>query len=239
MAQDPEEVEEITAFCQAVLLNTGLPDERKFEACILAGKRAEALGRPVVLDPVGVSASRFRRKWIKKLLEEMKVSIIRCNQEEACTLLQDLTGDEWLLQKGLPQKDRGGVESIVSLKETELRELACRLGKTCHCTVLISGRADVVSDGSRTEIITGGDERMRRITGSGCMLSALCALFCGYGWETFDAAQRASRLWKGCARRAGEKTDCAGKGIGSFHCCLLDAVEISCQRKTFSANEDF
>lgn len=231
MAQDPEEVKEITAFCQAALLNTGVPDKRKFEACILTGKTANALGRPVVLDPVGAGASRFRRSWIKKLLEQVNVSIIRCNQEEACNLLQDLAADEWLTQKGLLQIDKGGVESAVSLTETELRELVCRLGKACRCTVLISGKIDAVSDGICTEIITGGDERIRRVTGSGCMLSALCALFCGYGWEAAEAAEKASRIWKESAHRAGNKTDCARGGIGSFHGYLLDAVEALCTCK--------
>ena len=60
MAQDEQEVEEITAICQATLLNTGVPDERKIRSCILAGKCANRLGHPVVLDPVGAGASKFR-----------------------------------------------------------------------------------------------------------------------------------------------------------------------------------
>lgn len=58
MAQDEQEVEEITAICQATLLNTGVPDERKIRSCILAGKCANRLGHPVVLDPVGAGASK-------------------------------------------------------------------------------------------------------------------------------------------------------------------------------------
>ena len=54
MAQDEQEAAEITTFCQGTLLNTGVPDEAKIRACILAGKRANQLGHPVVLDPVGV-----------------------------------------------------------------------------------------------------------------------------------------------------------------------------------------
>ncbi len=67
MAQDEQEVEEITAICQATLLNTGVPDERKIRSCILAGKCANRLGHPVVLDPVGAGASKFRRKKIGQL----------------------------------------------------------------------------------------------------------------------------------------------------------------------------
>ena len=59
MAQDEQEAAEITTFCQGTLLNTGVPDEAKIRACILAGKRANQLGHPVVLDPVGVGGSSF------------------------------------------------------------------------------------------------------------------------------------------------------------------------------------
>lgn len=86
MGQDPEEAEEIARLCQAVLLNTGVPDERKFQACILAGKTANMLGHPVVLDPVGAGASIFREKGLRKLLQEVHPDVIRCNAEEAWTL---------------------------------------------------------------------------------------------------------------------------------------------------------
>ena len=81
MAQAPQEVEEITSFCQATLLNTGVPEAEKLEACILAGKQANLLGHPVILDPVGAGASRFRRKWLARLLDQVNVQVIRCNQE--------------------------------------------------------------------------------------------------------------------------------------------------------------
>ena len=68
MGQDTQEVCEITSFCQGTLLNTGVPDTAKIQACILAGQQANALGHPVVLDPVGAGASTFRKKELKKLL---------------------------------------------------------------------------------------------------------------------------------------------------------------------------
>ena len=87
MAQDAAEVEEITALCDATLLNTGVPSAEKFHACTLAGVRANGLGHPVVLDPVGAGASAFRRSRLGALLEQVRPTIIRCNQEEAAALL--------------------------------------------------------------------------------------------------------------------------------------------------------
>lgn len=219
MAQDPAEAEEITAVCHATLLNTGVPDQEKFRACALAGKRANALGHPVVLDPVGVGASDFRKREIGRLLEQVHMTVIRCNQEEACALLH------------MEHGSTGGVESDVVLEEDRLTELAKKLARVYDCTVLISGGEDAVSDGEKTELLTGGDPRIARITGSGCMLSALCALFCGAGFPAFDAAVLAGSLWKESSRAAGIRADRNGSGIGSFHTYLFDALDQLCHEK--------
>ncbi|MDO5423974.1 MAG: hydroxyethylthiazole kinase [Eubacteriales bacterium] len=216
MAQDPAEVEEITAFCDATLLNTGVPDAEKFRSCILAGKRADALGHPVILDPVGVGASAFRKQELQKLLSEVPVSLIRCNQEEACTLLH--------MRMGHP----GGVESAVRFGQGRQTEIAEKLAKTYDCTVLVSGETDVVSDGRWSVQICGGDARIARITGSGCMLSALCALLCGAGLPAWEAACRAAKIWKKSAERAGIRTEESHGGIGSFRIFLFDEVDRLC-----------
>lgn len=218
MAQAPQEVEEITSFCQATLLNTGVPEAEKLEACILAGKRANLLGHPVILDPVGAGASRFRRKWLARLLDQVNVQVIRCNQEEACSLLSGCT-DAF-----------GGVESNVLLKRSELENLALKLSGAYSCTVLISGAEDIVSDGVQIKFISGGSEYMGKITGGGCMLSALCALFCGYGYAPYKAAVTSSKLWKESAELAELRRRKAGGGVGSFHACVFDAVEELCTR---------
>ena len=108
MGQDEQEVEEITSFCHGTLLNTGVPDIAKIQACILAGQKANALGHPVVLDPVGAGASTFRRKELQKLLQAVHPTAVRCNQEEAvvlCSLLSDTDSP----------KKHGGVESSLQM----------------------------------------------------------------------------------------------------------------------------
>lgn len=216
MAQELSEVQEITSFCQATLLNTGVPNAEKFRACIAAGKRANELGHPVVLDPVGAGASRFRKDGMEELLKHVQPSVIRCNQEEACTLLH------------IQNEISGGVESSVKMEAPEQLRLAERLAESYGCTVLVSGDADAVSDGKKSLLVTGGDARMARITGSGCMLSALCALFCGAGLPAFESACAAGTIWKESSRIAGKRTDEAQGGIGSFHVYLFDALDLLC-----------
>lgn len=218
MAQDETEVTEITALCRATLLNTGVPDEDKLCSCVLAGAKANELGHPVVLDPVGAGASLFRKKAMELILKRVKPSIIRCNQEEACALLR--------MESGIS----GGVESGVSMERETHVKLAETLALAFECTVLVSGKEDVVSDGERYMLLEGGDSRMARITGSGCMLSALCALLCGAGFASYEAACAAGSLWKECSCLAGTKTDAVSGGIGSFHMYLFDAIDELCHR---------
>lgn len=143
MGQDEQEVEEITSFCHGTLLNTGVPDIAKIHACILAGQKANALGHPVVLDPVGAGASTFRRKELQKLLQAVHPTAVRCNQEEAvvlCSLLSDTDSP----------KKHGGVESSLQMAERDVCLIAGQAASLLNCTVLITGKEDVVSDGKQT-----------------------------------------------------------------------------------------
>ncbi len=219
MASDLAEVAQITTLCQATLLNTGVPSREKFAACRLAGRKANELAHPVVLDPVGVGASSFRQEELWKLLSEVETSIIRCNQEEACVLLH--------MESGFS----GGVESAVALGLERQEELARRLAKAYGCTAMVSGEADVVSDGKECSVLTGGDGRIRRLTGSGCMLSALCALFSGTGIDAYQAACAAGHVWKESSRRAGLRVDAKRGGMGSFHRYLFDELDLLCQEE--------
>ena len=218
MGQDVQEVCEITSFCQGTLLNTGVPDTAKIRACILAGQKANVLGHPVVLDPVGVGASTFRKNELQKLLKAVHPTVIRCNQEEAVVLCSLLSDTDTPLS-------HGGVESALTLSREDVCQTARKTAELFHCTVLITGPQDVVSDGNKTQILTGGDSRIRRITGGGCMLSALCALFLCVCDSAFEAAATAGQLWREIAFEAGRQTDASHSGIGSFHVHLFDVLD--------------
>ena len=218
MGQDEQEVDEITSFCTGTLLNTGVPDSAKMRACILAGQNANKLGHPVVLDPVGAGSSIFRRKELKTLLKTVHPTAIRCNQEEAvvlCSLLSDTD----------TPSEHGGVESALTLNNEDVCQIALKTAGLFHCIVLITGMQDVVSDGNKTQILTGGDSRIRRITGGGCMLSALCALFLCAHDSAFEAVCSAGQLWRDVAFEAGRRTDTTHSGIGSFHVHLFDVLD--------------
>ena len=67
MADDQEEVAEITSICTGLNINIGTLNMRTIESMVIAGKKANELHHPVVLDPVGVGVikrnSVFSYSW--------------------------------------------------------------------------------------------------------------------------------------------------------------------------------
>ena len=206
MAQAPEEMEEIAALAGAVVLNTGTPDAAKFRAARLAGAAANRRGIPVVLDPVGVGASRWRLGNIHALLQEVRPDILRVNYGEAAALLGLESAEHGVDSLAVPQDAAG---------------CAVALARQLGCVVLLSGVEDLVTDGGGVLHITGGCDRMRMVTGAGCMLSVLCGAFTAVQPQTpLQAAADAARFWKLCAARAGQNA----VGPGSLRAALLDSA---------------
>lgn len=206
MAQAPQEMEEIAALAAAVVLNTGTPDEAKFTAARLAGAAANRRGIPVVLDPVGVGASRWRLENIRRLLQEVHPTILRANYGEAAAL------------RGLSASEHG-VDSITVPTDAAAcaKALAAKLGTV----VVLSGAEDLVTDGNALHTIAGGSALMRSVTGAGCMLSVLCGAFAAVQpTAPLDAAVQAAAFWKQCAAAAEAGTH----GPAGFRVALLDAA---------------
>ncbi len=236
MAQDKKEMEEITQISSATLINMGVPSDEKIAAYIVAGKTANRLGHPVVFDPVGVGASNYRKSCAEEILKNVNPDIIRCNQEEAKILL------------GLNSEIvSNGVESSIKLTEREQEKTAIALANKFDTIAFISGSLDTISDGNIVLKIDGGDSRMRRVSGTGCMLSALCALFAAGMYAAseneknvsniednekyFYAAYSAGKVWKETAKNTGFLADINGKGIGTYHSMLFDELEKAMEKR--------
>ena len=209
MALAPEEMADITAQSDATVLNTGTPEESRFSTCLLCGQEAEALQRPVVLDPVGVGASPWRLRRVGELLDAFTPAILRVNFGEALALLS-LTGREQ------------GVDSPAAGNPAERLDTAKTLARRRHAVALLSGAEDLVTDGDRAVVLSGGSDWMAKVTGTGCMLSVLCGVFAAVEPDAFSAAALAAAFWKVCSRRA--ETAAQGRGPGTFRTALLDAA---------------
>src|SRR5919107_2574008 len=199
MAHAREEVEEMVGLAGALVLNIGTLSPDWVEAMLAAGKAANAAGVPVVLDPVGAGATRYRTDTAKRLLSELDVSVLRGNQGEVATLV------------GVAAEVRG-VESIGAGDQPgELARLAARnLGVVSSVT----GAVDHVSDGERSFAVANGHELLASVTGTGCMSSALTGCFLAAKPEApLEAATEALAAFG----VAGEEAARDAKGPGSFH----------------------
>src|SRR6058998_1274080 len=87
MAHAREEVEEMVALAGALVLNIGTLSPHWVDAMLMAGTAANAAGMPVVLDPVGAGATRYRTDTARRLLEEVEIAVLRGNQGEVATLV--------------------------------------------------------------------------------------------------------------------------------------------------------
>lgn len=212
MADDPREAAEIAGHAAAVHLNLGTFSAGRYAAMAAAGEAAGKLGRPIVLDPVGVGASRLRREAAMALLRALPVTAVRGNFSELRALAEDLT-------------TAGGVDAegeALSPGEavSRLKAAARYLG-----TLLIAtGAEDLVTDGARCFVIRNGRAEMSRITGTGCQLSALTAAFLGASPERPLEAAAAAVCAMGLAGELGWERMGPLDGSMAYRNYLIDAV---------------
>lgn len=169
MADDAEEVEDITSLCAGLTINIGTLNQRSIVAMALAGKQANRRNHPVVLDPVGAGASALRTKTALRLLEEIRFTAIRGNVSEIKTLAYGQGTTQGVDAHVADKVTKENLVDMVAFAKT----FAARRGGV----VAITGAIDIVSDGQRAYCIYNGHPMMSAVTGSGCQLSAMTAAF--------------------------------------------------------------
>ena len=205
MSHAREEVAEMVSAAGALVLNPGTLTPEWVESMLVAGHRANALGVPIVLDPVGAGATHLRTESANRLLDELEIAIVRGNLGEVSTLA------------GLGGKVKG-VESVAGGADAlkVARTLASRRG----LTVAITGKRDVIADGERALGVDNGHPWLTTITGSGCMSTTMVAAFAAVEPDPLLAA--AAGL--ACFGLAGELAAESARGPGSFKVALMDAL---------------
>ena len=203
MAHAREEVAEMVGMAGALVLNPGTLTPEWVDSMLIAGRRANELGIPIVLDPVGAGATRLRTESNLRLLDELEVAVLRGNPGEMGTLA------------GFG----GEVRGVESIKEAEdplriARTLAQRYG----LTAAVTGKRDIVSDGKRAMAVDNGHIMLKTITGTGCMATTAIAAFAAVEEDRLLAA--AAGL--ACFGLAAELAAVHAKGPGSFKVALFD-----------------
>ncbi len=216
MSDDADDVEDITSICGGLNINIGTLNKNTIPSMFLAGKKANALGHIVLLDPVGAGASRLRTDTANRLMQEVRFDAVRGNISEIKTLC---TGSG--STKGV---DADAVDAVTEANLDDGVQLVKAFAQKTGCIVAVTGAIDLVSDGERCWCIRNGRAEMSRITGTGCQLSALMtALLVANPDRKLDAAAAAVCMM-GLAGEIGWANMQPGDGNSTYRNRIIDAI---------------
>lgn len=198
-----EEVDDIVKGCSSVVINIGTMNSELLDLFVVAGKMANKYNKPVILDPVGVFATKSRMELVNKLLNEVKIDVVRGNISEIKFL-----GGLNVKGKGVDSFDDGSDASKI------VREVAKKL----ECVVVASGKIDLISDGHLIYKIQNGSRKLKFITGTGCMSTSLIGSFLPCTNNIIEAAVMGTLAMS----LSGELADKENPPIGTFKTKLFD-----------------
>ncbi len=216
MSDDRNEVSEITSICGGLNINIGTLNERTIESMLIAGKKANELVHPIVLDPVGAGASALRTDTANKLLDNIKFTVIRGNISE----IKALAGASASTQ---------GVDANVADKVTDDNlnsaiVFAKAFSEKTGAVVAITGAIDIVCNSEKAYIIRNGHSMMSTVTGTGCMLSAITAAYVTANPDYVLEAAAASVCAMGLAGEIAHGRLTEPDGNSSYRSYIIDAI---------------
>ena len=205
MAHAPEECADMTMISSALVLNIGTLTSEIIDSMLLSATAANEKNIPVVLDAVGVGATKFRDEMAAKILASVHIDIIKGNYSE----IAKLAGEN---------AETKGVEATSINADPE--KVAKAFAKSESCIVVMTGKEDIISDGNMTFIVKNGHELMGSIVGTGCMAASIIGSFASVNSDYCDAAKDALCYFG----VAGELAAAKSNGPGSFKVHLYDEV---------------
>jgi len=205
MAHASEEVEEMVSFAGALVLNIGTLTPYWVDSMLKAGRRANELNIPIILDPVGSGATKLRTDSAKRLIDEVSIKVVRGNASEVLSLAHE----------GSKTK---GVDSIHTVDEAA--DAALTLSKELNTTLAITGKIDLITDGERIYRVSNGHDLMGYCTGTGCTATVIIGAFLAVDPDPVTATATALAYFG----LAGEKAAKKSHAPGSFQIAMLDAL---------------
>ena len=215
MSYSNEEVEEIVSIASSVVINIGTMNSSRLDLYINAGKAANKFNKPVILDPVGVFATKTRTDFTNKLLNKIKFDVVKGNVAEI-----KFIGGLDVRGQGVDSFDDG----------EDISEVIKKVAKKLGCIVVATGKVDFISDGNTVIKIFNGTSKLKSVTGTGCMTGSLIGSYLGAynGLEDRekDNFKKVEAVAMGVITMAvsGELADKNNIAIGSFKEELMNNV---------------
>lgn len=216
MADDINEVGDMVSLASSLVINIGTLNSRSVESMIEAGKRANELKIPVILDPVGAGATPYRTETAKRIISELKLAVIRGNLSEIKTLYGIKTKT-----KGVDACDD---DSTSGDEFTDEKEMAKALANKFNTVIAITGAVDLITDGKTLYTVENGHKIMCKVTGTGCMCTSLIGSFLGAGDDNLLATLAGVVSMSMAGEVAYEGLDKNKEGTGTLKVKIIDAI---------------
>lgn len=216
MSDEPKDVEDITSICGGLNINIGTLNKRTIKGMYKAAARAQELGHPILLDPVGAGASALRTETAVGLMDSFDLTVIRGNISEIKTL-------------ALGSGTTKGVDADVADAVTEeTLDQAVAFVKAfaakSNAIIAITGAIDLVADAENCYVIRNGRPEMGKITGTGCQLSGMMTAFVVANPDNKLEAAAAAVCTMGLAGEIGWSRMQEGDGNSTYRNRIIDAI---------------
>jgi hydroxyethylthiazole kinase len=205
MGFSADDVKELAKLASSLVLNIGTPTDDIVDAMIAAGKAANDKGIPVILDPVGVGATEYRMNAVRKILSNVKISVIKGNPGE----IGALAG----IGRTMKGVDSEGIDG-------DPLSACASLSKELRTVVAMTGPVDIVTDGGRTMTINNGHAMMASVSGTGCMAASVIGCFASCTDDMLEASAAALAVFSIAGNKAAKRS----KGPGTFLVNLKDEL---------------
>ena len=216
MSDEPDDVTDITSICGGLNINIGTLNKRSIEAMFVAGAKANELGHPVLLDPVGAGASALRTNTAIEIMEKIKFDVIRGNISEIKTLALG-SGTT----KGV---DADAADTVTEDNLDQMVAFAKSFAAKTGAVVAITGAIDLVADAEKCYVIRNGRPEMSRITGTGCQLSGIATAYVVANPDNKTEAVAAAVCVMGLAGEIGVANMAGGEGNSSLRNRIIDTI---------------
>ena len=205
MAHWADEMKSMIGIASSLVINIGTLDDELITSAKIAGEEASRLGKPIILDPVGVGATIQRTKAAWDIINHCKPTIIRGNASEIMALV-----DVSVLSKGVDS----------SASSNDALEAAMSLARATESIIVISGEIDYITNGTDTFTVNGGASIMESVTGMGCTATAIIGAFSAIEPDAMLASTAAMAVMS----LAGERAATKARGSGSMQICFIDEL---------------
>ncbi|KTD67244.1 MULTISPECIES: hydroxyethylthiazole kinase [Legionella] len=203
-----EEVAELLNLAKAVVINLGKLDKAFVKLSNHICTIANQMNIPIILDPVGTGASRYRTDVATNIIKKHQISIIRGYPNEIASLLTE----ELVIQ-----------DNNHLIEEKTIIENAKSLAKKHKLTVVVSGKRHLVVNSEQSTQFNFDSALVQKVAGIGNLLSAIISVFNSVTEDSFSAANNAVHFYAGCVGPISS----AASGPASLIIGIIDQIYIN------------